>query len=76
MVYRRRDGTLALRHIVELNVRMTMGRVALELQRKLAPSGWGSFRIIRKGTNPGDDAVILNDPRHAEEFLAVWKTGR
>ncbi len=76
MVYRRRDGTLALRHIVELNVRMTMGRVALELQRKLAPSGWGSFRIMRKGTKPDDDAIILNDPRHAEEFLAVWKTGR
>lgn len=76
MVYRRSDGTLALRHVVELNVRMTMGRVALELQRKLAPSGWGRFRIMRKKSTPGKEAIVLNDPRHAEEFLAVWENGR
>ena len=76
MVYRRSDGTLALRHVVEMNVRMTMGRVALELQRKLAPSGWGRFRIMRKKSKPGKEAIVLNDPRHAEEFLAVWENGR
>jgi uncharacterized ferritin-like protein (DUF455 family) len=76
MVYRRSDGTLALRHVVELNVRMTMGRVALELQRKLAPSGWGTFQVLRKNDNVKDGAIILNDPRHAEEFIAVWESGR
>ena len=76
MVYRRSDGTLALRHVVELNVRMTMGRVALELQKKLAPSGWGTFRVLRKNDAVNDGAIILNDPRHAEEFIAAWEYGR
>ena len=76
MVYRRSDGTLALRHVVELNVRMTMGRVALELQRKLDPSGWGSFQVLRKDDTLSNGAIILNDPRYAEEFIAVWEPGR
>ncbi|MFP6871878.1 MAG: DUF455 family protein [Verrucomicrobiales bacterium] len=75
MVYRRTDGTLALRHVVELNVRMTMGRVALELQRKLAPAGWGAFRVLRKTDTVKEGSIILNDPQHASEFLAVWEYG-
>ena len=48
MVYRKADGSLALRHVIELNVRMTMGRVAKELQKKYAAGRSGSFRILRK----------------------------
>jgi hypothetical protein len=83
MVHRRPDGTLALKHVVELNVRMTMGRVALELLQKSAPNRRGSFRILRKGKmDPAEGEwdgslqggrVILNDPQQAREFLAVWE---
>ena len=37
MVYRNPDGSLGWTPVVELNVRMTMGRVALELQAKSRP---------------------------------------
>ena len=73
MVYRQADGSLALRHVVELNVRMTMGRVALELQAKLAPGGWGNFRVLKKGADAGG-GLVLNEPGTAKEFLAVWET--
>lgn len=48
MVYRKANGSLALRHVIELNVRMTMGRVAKELQKKYAAGRSGSFKILRK----------------------------
>ncbi|WP_193212391.1 DUF455 family protein [Luteolibacter marinus] len=83
MVHRRGDGSLALKHVVELNVRLTMGRVALELLKKSAPNRSGSLRVLRKG-KAGDllelqggslsgGPVILNDPSTAREFLAVWE---
>ena len=85
MVYREADGRLALKHVVELNVRMTMGRVALELLKKSAPNRGGRLRILRKakvadlaeftGGTLRSGAVILNDPANAREFLAVWEVG-
>lgn len=48
MVYRKAGGALALRHVVELNVRMTMGRVAKELQKKYAAGESGRLKILRK----------------------------
>ncbi len=76
MVYRRADGSLALRHVVELNVRMTMGRVALELQKKSKPGRAGRLRILRKrqwADGMKEEGVILNDPEAAREFLAQWQ---
>ncbi len=83
MVHRQPDGSLALKHVVELNVRMTMGRVALELLQKSAPNRRGSFKILRKGKiDPAEcewdgslqgGRMILNDPQQAREFLAVWE---
>ncbi len=83
MVHRRPDGKLALRPVVELNVRMTMGRVALELLGKSAPNRNGRLRILRKDRagDPGSlqrgtlrgGSILLNDPAHAREFLAVWE---
>ena len=83
MVHRRADGSLALKHVVELNVRMTMGRVALELLKKSAPGRNGRLRILRKGKvgdlspfrggSLGGGPVMLNDPATAREFLAVWE---
>jgi uncharacterized ferritin-like protein (DUF455 family) len=83
MVHRLPDGSLALKHVVELNVRMTMGRVALELLKKSASNLKGRLAILRKekaglgfstaGSLSGG-AVLLNDPQQAQRFLAVWET--
>jgi uncharacterized ferritin-like protein (DUF455 family) len=83
MVHRRADGSLALKHVVELNVRMTMGRAALELLQKSAPNRQGRFRILRKGKSDATDLefggtlqggrIAINDPARAREFIAVWE---
>ena len=83
MVHRQPDGSLALKHVVELNVRMTMGRIALELMKKSAPNRACRLKILRK-ERAGDPAalgggtlrggsVLLNDPASAREFLALWE---
>ncbi|MBT8044330.1 MAG: ferritin-like domain-containing protein, partial [Verrucomicrobiae bacterium] len=84
MVYRRSDGTLALRHIIELNVRMTMGRVALELHKKTAPAKPGQLQVLRKKQLSKDQlltvysqdvhssSTVINNPKTASEFIAVW----
>ncbi|MAB59162.1 MAG: hypothetical protein CMO46_01305 [Verrucomicrobiales bacterium] len=76
-VWRDGKGNLRLRHVVEVNVRMTMGRVALELQKKMAPNQWATFKIEKKDKyiNKNND-LILNDPSKSREFLAVWETNR
>ncbi len=48
MIYRQADGSLALRHVVEVNTRMSMGRVALELQKKYAAGKNAKLSILRK----------------------------
>lgn len=83
MVYREADGKLALKPVVELNVRMTMGRVALELMKKSAPNRSGRLRILRKakvadleevrGGSLRGGPVIINEPASAREFVAVWE---
>lgn len=79
MVHRRGDGSLALKPVVELNVRMTMGRIAYEWAKR-GPGRGGCLRILRKPAL--DDAQIsalengpglfLNDPATTETFLAYW----
>ncbi|MCW1887118.1 ferritin-like domain-containing protein [Luteolibacter flavescens] len=81
MVHRLLDGSLALKHVVELNVRMTMGRVALELLKKSASNRRGKLSILRKHREElpissgslAEGAIILNDPAQAREFVAVWQ---
>ncbi|MGC4015012.1 MAG: DUF455 family protein [Luteolibacter sp.] len=75
MIHRLPDGSLALRPVVEVNVRMTMGRVALELQKRPAFRGNGRFRILRKKTfdGPQPGRTLLTDPNTAKEFIAVWE---
>ncbi len=85
MVFRNADGSLGWSPVVELNVRMTMGRVALELLGKSRPGSSGRLRFLRKarvGENElaefrqgslTSGRVLLNDPRHAREFLVVWE---
>ena len=78
MVHRRPDGSQALRKVVELNVRCTMGRLALEWMKRSGnqPS---RLRILRKDPAgagidpaPGTPGLFLNDPSQAEKFLAWW----
>ena len=76
-VWRDAKGNLRFRHVVEVNVRMTMGRVALELQKKIAPNQWATFRIEKKDTYINkSNHLILNDPDKAREFLAIWETNK
>ncbi len=49
MVYQAEDG-LQLRKVVEVNPRMTMGRVALELLKQSGNKGGGYFQILRKSS--------------------------
>ncbi len=80
MVHRRADGSTALKPVVEMNVRMTMGRIAREWARRGPGDGKGFLRILRKQslTNAEIAALVagpgifLNDPASAATFLAHW----
>ena len=76
MVWRDSDGKLRLRKVVELNVRMTMGRVALDLQKKMAANKFCGLRIEKKSNYQEGEGLVLNDPEKAIEFLAVWKVNQ
>ena len=76
MVWRDSDGKLRLRKVVELNVRMTMGRVALDLQKKMAANKFCGLRIEKKSNYHEGEGLVLNDPEKAIEFLAVWKVNQ
>ncbi len=47
-VYRTNEGTLVLKPIVEINPRFTMGRLALELMRNVAPGKLGALHLINR----------------------------
>ena len=49
MIYRDLDGSLALRPLLELNPRFTMGRIALELGRHMNSKRLGKLEIMKKG---------------------------
>ncbi len=83
MLHRRPDGSLALKPVVEVNVRLTMGRIAWEWMKRRPGSGGGRLRLLRRKTltdkaladltnGPG---IFLNDPASATQFLAHWQVG-
>lgn len=78
MVHRGADGRLALKPVVEVNVRFSMGRIAWEWLQQLGGQRAGRLRILRRqqldagqleelAAGPG---MFLNDPGRARQFLA------
>jgi len=84
MVHRRADGSLALKPVVEMNVRMTMGRIAWEWMKRRPGSGGGRLRLLRRQSLKEDEikdlaqgpGIFLNDPATASCFLAFWEERR
>ena len=83
MVHRRADDSLALKPVVEINVRLTMGRIAWEWMKRRPGSSGGTLRLLRRQSltdaeltaqinGPG---IFLNDPTIATAFLAHWLPG-
>ncbi|MEO7097972.1 MAG: DUF455 family protein [Luteolibacter sp.] len=83
MVHRRPDGSLALKPVVEMNVRLTMGRIAWEWMKRRPGSSGGSLRLLRRQTLSDEElseltngpGIFLNDPACASTFLAYWQPG-
>jgi uncharacterized ferritin-like protein (DUF455 family) len=81
LVHRRADGTPALKPVVELNVRMTMGRIAWEWMKRQPKPSAGRLRILRRASLTAEDlgrisagpGVFLNDPQSARTFIAHWQ---
>jgi len=81
MVHRRAGGALALKPVVELNVRMTMGRLAWEWMKRSPVKGGGRLRVMRKSAVDEaamrvlrGEGMFLNDADAAEEFLGHWSS--
>lgn len=49
LVCQNQNGGLEVKPLVELNPRMTMGHVALNLDKRLAPGATAEFRVFTKG---------------------------
>ena len=83
LIHRKADGSLALKPVVELNVRTTMGRIAWEWMKRQPKAGAGRLRILRRAAisdgelhrmaeeGPG---IFLNDCQSATTFLAWWES--
>ena len=67
---------IQVRPIVEINARCSMGRIAHNLRRKLAPNSAGELRIhnVKKLAGSLPEGLAINDPQTARSFLAVWSS--
>ncbi len=90
-VHRQADGSLGLRRVVEINARYTMGRVAIELARRIDPSRTARLEFFAKEEGNAREkappefsggsglltagTVCLNDPSQARRLLAVLRAG-
>ena len=74
MVCRQPDGAFAIKPIVELNPRTTMGHVALEFKSKVAPRAEAEFRVLNRA-----DWQQLRDSYDSPPLATTrdgrWKSG-
>lgn len=70
-----RNNEILIRPLVELNPRHSMGRVAHLLARQLSPNTGGTLKIIprKQLSKQSSQSLILNDPKQARRFLAIWE---
>jgi uncharacterized ferritin-like protein (DUF455 family) len=80
LAHRRTDGSLALKPVVELNVRLTMGRIAWEWMKRGPGGNGGCLRILRRARLDAaslaelhETGLALNDPQSATAFIAHWQ---
>lgn len=66
---------IAVRPLVEINPRCSMGRIAHNLRRKLAPNSISELTIhrLKKLGKTTPQGLVLNDPTKAKSFLATWQ---
>ncbi len=82
-VYRDENGGLCLRQVCEVNPRYTMGRLTLELSKRVAPGHSVKFEILKKQAGVEEEVIevdqrgllcrgqiCLNDAVKAVNFLA------
>jgi len=70
-----KQGTLHIRKIVEMNPRITMGRVALELSKKSAPGKAGFYQILRKKSlGKTSPESFLDELNHGKQPTLQWGT--
>ncbi|MGJ8723856.1 MAG: DUF455 family protein [Roseibacillus sp.] len=76
LFYKNRSEDIQVRPIVEINARCSMGRIAHNLRRKLAPNSVGELTIhsVKKQKGKLPAGLPINDPSTAQSFLAVWST--
>jgi uncharacterized ferritin-like protein (DUF455 family) len=74
--YRDADGKIRLKPIVEINPRYTMGRVTVELMKRVAPGSHGLFRLVsRKQALAGGFADFMAYARSLSEKFPIQLKG-
>jgi hypothetical protein len=64
-VYRTAAGACRVKPIVEVNPRYTMGRLAVELMKRVCPDSCGLLRLINRSTARAAGFASLTDYAHA-----------
>ena len=72
IVYKTKDGSYALHPCIEINMRYTMGMVALRLsQRYLAPHAIGDFHITYDSFMKGAYPLTIENGKIREGYLSL-----
>ena len=74
-VYRSPDGSLKIKPLCELNPRTTMGHVALNLKKKVAPGVQAEFRILTRKEYNAAKKRLLDLPKLTQAKDGRWQSG-